>query len=84
VTEQAILDVLTRVLRALLSDEGILLTMQTERKDIANWDSVNYVNFIAIVEMELGIKFRVADVEAFENVGQIVIAAKKMLERGTR
>jgi acyl carrier protein len=84
VTDQAILDVLTRVLRALLSDEGILLTMQTERKDIANWDSVNYVNFIAIVEMELGIKFRVADVEAFENVGQIVIAAKKILERGPR
>ena len=49
------------------------------RDDVAGWDSFNYVNFIAAVEIELGVKFRVADVESFENVGAIVNQTKKML-----
>ena len=36
------------------------------------WDSFAYVNFIVAVEIEFGIKFRVADVESFETVGDIV------------
>jgi acyl carrier protein len=36
------------------------------------------VNFIVAVEMELGIKFKVADVESFENVGAIVTTAKAL------
>jgi len=33
---------------------------------------MNYVNFIVAVETEYGIKFRVADIESFETVGDIV------------
>src|SRR6267142_184067 len=64
--EREILSTFTRILQGLLGDEAIELTMDTRREDVPNWDSFNYVNFIAIVEIELGIKFRVADVESFE------------------
>ena len=77
--QEEILNTFTRILRDLLDDDSIALAMETRREDVPNWDSFNYVNFIAAAEMELGVKFRVADVESFQNVGEVVIRTKKML-----
>jgi acyl carrier protein len=71
-TEQDILNRLTRILQDLLSDDSIVLIMETKREDVANWDSFAYVSFIVAVEIEFGLKFGVADVESFQNVGAIV------------
>ena len=76
ITDQEILDTLSRILRILLRDESIVLTPQTKRPDVPGWDSLNYINFTAEVEVEFGIKFRLADVESFETVGEIVEAIK--------
>jgi acyl carrier protein len=81
---QTILDILTRILRELLLDDSIVLTMETRRKEIAGWDSFNYINFIVAVETELGVKFKVADVESFENVGAIVTKTNAMLSGNGR
>jgi acyl carrier protein len=78
-TVQEILTVFTRILRDLLLDDSIVLTMETRREDIPNWDSFNYINFIVAVEIEFGVKFKVADVESFENVGAIVTEMTKAL-----
>jgi acyl carrier protein len=54
--------------------------MTTRREEVPNWDSLIYINFIVAVEIELGIKFKVADVESFANVGEIVATARTMLK----
>ena len=77
--EQKILETFTRILGDILMDDSIVLTMETRREDVPMWDSMNYINFIVAVEMELGVKFKVADVESFENVGAIVAKTKAML-----
>ena len=71
-TQEEILELFTRLLRDLLADDSIVLGMNTRRTDIAGWDSFNYINFIAAAEMELKIRFNIAEVESFENVGAIV------------
>jgi acyl carrier protein len=71
-TDQDILTQLTRILRDLLLDNSIVLTMETQREEVPNWDSFNYINFIVATEIEFGVKFKVADIESFENVGAIV------------
>lgn len=78
-TDQEILHVLTRVLRDLLMDDSIVLKMDTRREEVPNWDSLVYINFIVAVELQLGIKFKVADVESFGNVGEIVAGIRAML-----
>jgi acyl carrier protein len=78
--DQEILDLLTRVLRDLLMDDTIVLTMTTRREEVRNWDSLVYVNFIVAVEIELGIKFKIADVESFANVGEIVAKIRTMVK----
>ena len=78
-TVQEILTAFTRILRDLLLDDSIVLTIETRREDIPNWDSFNYINFIVAVEIEFGVKFKIADIESFANVGAIVIQMTKML-----
>jgi acyl carrier protein len=78
-TDQDILTRLTRILRDLLLDNSIVLTMETQREEVPNWDSFNYINFIVAAEIEFGVKFRVADIESFENVGAIVNELKKSM-----
>jgi acyl carrier protein len=73
-TEQERLATLTRILRDLLGDDSIELTMATAREDVPGWDSFCYVNFIVAVEAEYRIKFRIADIESFSDVGAIVEA----------
>ena len=77
-TVQEILTAFTRILRDLLLDDSIVLTMETRREDVPNWDSFNYINFIVAVEIEFGVKFKIADIESFANVGTIVTAITKM------
>ena len=72
-------DAFTRILRDLLLDDSIVLSMDTRRQDIPKWDSFNYINFIVAVEIEFGVKFKVADVESFENVGAIIAETKVLL-----
>jgi acyl carrier protein len=79
VTDQDILDVFTRILRDLLATDAIVLRTDTTRSDVPDWDSFMYVNFIVAIEMELGIKFGVADVESFKTVGDIVVKTHALL-----
>ena len=78
-TDTDILSVLTRILRDLLDDDAIELSMDTQRSDVHGWDSFMYVNFIVAAEMELKLKFGVADVESFTTVGDIVAGARALM-----
>jgi len=78
-TDQDILNGMTRILRDLLSDDSIVLTMETKRDEVPDWDSFAYINFIVAVESEFGVKFGVAEVESFQNVGAIVRRASELL-----
>jgi acyl carrier protein len=78
-TDQEVLNVLSKILQELLLDESIVLTTDTRRENVPNWDSFNYINFIVAVEAKFGVKFRVADIESFDNVGEIVEKIKPMI-----
>jgi acyl carrier protein len=82
-TDQEILAKFTSILRSLLLDDSIVLTMETQREEVPGWDSFNYINFIVAVEIEFGVKFKVADIESFANVGAIVTELKNMAKMST-
>jgi acyl carrier protein len=79
-TDQELLNAFTGILRDILLDNTIVLTMDTRREDVPKWDSFNYINFIVAVEVRFGVKFRVADIESFENIGAIIAETKKLLQ----
>lgn len=69
---ESILSEMTTILRDLLLDDTIELSMTTVRSDVAGWDSFAYINFMVAVEAKFGVKFGVAEIESFQNVGEIV------------
>lgn len=71
-TEDQILAEMAAMLRDLLGDDSIELRMDTQREHVPNWDSFNYITFIAVAESRFGVKFKAADIESFPNVGAIV------------
>jgi acyl carrier protein len=79
VSEDEILAVFTRILRDLLIDDSIVLKMDTRRQDVPNWDSMAYISFIVAAEGELAMKFKLAEVDSFETVGDIVAVARARL-----
>lgn len=76
--ETDILELFSTTLGRLLGDKAITLTRETVRDDVDGWDSFNYINFIVAIEQALGIRFRVADVESFHTVGDIVDEARRL------
>jgi acyl carrier protein len=79
VSEEEVLAVFTRILRDLLMDDSIVLNMGTRRQEVPNWDSMAYISFVVAAEGELGLKFRLAEVDSFETVGDIVAAVRTRL-----
>ena len=76
-TTQEILTGFSVILRDLLLDNSIMMTTETRREDIPNWDSFNYINFIVAVENEFSVKFKIADIKSFANAGEIVRAIQR-------
>ena len=52
-TEQELLTAFTDILRNILLDDTIVLTKDTRRADVPNWNSFNYINFIVAVEVAI-------------------------------
>ena len=75
------LEAFSLILRGLLDDDTIVLTRDTTRDDVRGWDSFAYVSFMAAVEQQFGIKFKVADLESFTTVGEIVAAVEQRQRR---
>lgn len=78
-TTEEILSTFSSILRDLLLDDTIVLKMDSRRENIPGWDSFNYINFIVAVESEFGVKFKVADIESFPDVGSMVTEVARML-----
>jgi acyl carrier protein len=83
-TAEEVLQSFTQTLRNLLGDDSIVLTPDTMRRDVPDWDSFNYVNFVVGVEMKFGVKFGVAEIESFQNVGEIVQRTLALLQARRR
>ena len=83
-TDEELLGIFSRALGDLLGDESMKLNMNTTRADVPGWDSFSYINFIVAIESELGIKFRIADVESFATVGDIVAGTRALLQSAGR
>ena len=78
-TTEEILSTFSSILRDLLLDDTIVLKMDSRRENIPGWNSFNYINFIVAVESEFGVKFKVADIESFPDVGSMVTEVARML-----
>ncbi len=63
---------LTELFRDLFANEKIVLTPETNAKNIEGWDSFNHLSVIVAVETRFGIKMKTKELDQLKNIGDLV------------
>ena len=62
--------------------EPVVVTPELTAADVEEWDSLLHVSLIVAVEKAFGVRFRVGEVEATKNVGQLAaLILRRLAER---
>jgi acyl carrier protein len=71
-TDEEILSRIETVVRDVVGDDSIKLTMNTVAQEVDGWDSMAHINIIVALEHEFKIKFKTASLEEAQNTGDLV------------
>jgi acyl carrier protein len=71
-TRDDVLAQLQRVFRDVFDDEAIVLRPNTTAADIPGWDSLNQIKIIISCERALGVRLKPREINALENVDEMV------------
>ena len=71
---------LNAIFRDLFDDDSIVVTPKTTAKDIEDWDSLEHITLIAMVERTFKMKFKMGEISSMKNVGQMA----KIIQERTR
>ena len=63
---------LNKVFRDVFDDDSITVNPKTTANDIEDWDSLEHITLINAVEREFKMKFRMGEISAMKNVGEMV------------
>ena len=69
---QEIKEKLTEIFREVFDNPLIEITPETTADDIDEWDSMNHINLILMVELKFNIEFTQQEVMRFNNVGDLM------------
>jgi acyl carrier protein len=70
--ETAILNKFQAVVRDVIDDDTINLTMETTARDVESWDSLTNIRIVLAAERAFGVKVSTVDIMALRNVGDFV------------
>lgn len=71
-TDEEILAQVTTIVRDVVGDDSVELTMNTAAQDVPGWDSMAHINIIVALEHEFHMKFKTASLEEAQNTGDLV------------
>jgi len=80
-TRDDIYEKLTEIFRENFDDDSIVLRETTSSEDIDDWDSLEQLNLIAVIQGEFQTKFTMDEVSSMKNVGVMVDVITRKLER---
>jgi acyl carrier protein len=63
---------LTPIFRDVFNNDALVVSEGMTAKDVPTWDSLSNINMIIAVEKAFGVKFRIKDVRALKNVGELL------------
>lgn len=71
-SREEVLEKLTEIFRSNFDDDSISLNDMTRAEDIEGWDSLEQINLIVIIQEVFKVRFNINEVNAMENVGEMV------------
>jgi acyl carrier protein len=61
----------TRIFQEVLENDSIQLNRTTTANDVKEWDSLNHIELVLAIEKYFKIRFNFAELQKFQNVGEI-------------
>ena len=71
-SNEQIMEILNRIIRDVLDDDSINISMATTAAEHADWDSLSHINIIVAMEDQFKIKFNLDEMKQFINVGEVI------------
>ena len=60
------------IFRDVFDDSSLAITDSSSSGDIEDWDSLNHVILLSIIQEEFGVKFRLEEMLLLNNVGDLI------------
>ncbi len=78
--EPPVMAELTDIIRTVLDQPEIAITIETSAEDVPGWDSMTHIALVVEAECRFGISFAAAEIEQLRNVGELarLIEAKRV------
>lgn len=77
---QLIVEKITTIFREVFGDNNIVITDEMTAADVENWDSLTHMQMITKVEDELGIKFKLKELNRLKKVGDLISIVESKLQ----
>ena len=71
-TREYIAEKVQEIFRDVFDDEELIITDETNSDDIEDWDSLEHITLIVMMEKEFNMKFDIKEVNKLENVGGMI------------
>lgn len=75
-----ILSKIQKLLAEIIDNEELVIDESSSPSTVEDWDSLTHFNLIMELQKEFGIKFGAAEIQGWQNVGDIIssISAKQL------
>lgn len=77
---QLIVEKITTIFREVFGDNNIVINDEMTAADVENWDSLTHMQMITKVEDELGIKFKLKELNRLKKVGDLISIVESKLQ----
>ena len=78
-SREEILKRVNDVFKDIFDDADLIVSDTTTADDVDEWDSLTHITLIATIEEEFDIKFEMAEIISFKNVGEMIDSIEKKL-----
>ncbi len=82
-TFEQVLAEFTGIVRDVLNNNHLQLKYETTAPEVQDWDSLHHVEIIVATEKHFKIRFNFAELQKFQNVGEICDNVLAKLAQGT-
>jgi len=79
----SIIAVVQDIFRDVLDAETLTIDENSSAENIDNWDSLSHISIITSIEKRYQIRFTLSELDAFNNVGDLIaLIEKKLIQAG--